>query len=305
MMSKLILTHVVLPVLVVACVFVVPYNSFIANVIAQTLLLILFMAGYWEFFGQRFRSEFLGLLELILIIRMLHRASPGIVPRFNLLSAVIMLAIELFLLNLLVRIIIVKWKKDKGALEIQFPFKGSVYLITDGGNSKLSRLMNYHYHSSAHRKKSTNNSMKFATDIIRIDPPYKSFFPKENENYPIFGETVYCPVDGTVFTIENSIDDNKPYAGNYPYNTGNTIVIKRDDLYFLLGHLMRGSVKVTPGETVTAGEEIALAGNSGMSERPHIHIQAIRSDSDNFWSGEGVSVRFRNENLYKNRIVQV
>ncbi len=54
---------------------------------------------------------------------------------------------------------------------------------------------------------------------------------------------------------------------------------------------------------VLAGDLIAFAGNSGWTERPHLHMQLIRSDSPNFWFGMGVYIRYRNRNLYKNRIL--
>jgi hypothetical protein len=48
---------------------------------------------------------------------------------------------------------------------------------------------------------------------------------------------------------------------------------------------------------------LAMAGNSGMSERPHIHMQIIKSISANYWSGEGISMVFHGINLYKNKTI--
>jgi hypothetical protein len=53
------------------------------------------------------------------------------------------------------------------------------------------------------------------------------------------------------------------------------------------------------------GDFIAEAGNSGYSERPHIHIQLINSSTDNYWSGTGISIQYRRKNLYKNRLITV
>jgi hypothetical protein len=44
-------------------------------------------------------------------------------------------------------------------------------------------------------------------------------------------------MDGKVIKAENSIPDNIPYAGNYPYNTGNTVVIRKENLYLRRGSL--------------------------------------------------------------------
>jgi murein DD-endopeptidase MepM/ murein hydrolase activator NlpD len=92
-------------------------------------------------------------------------------------------------------------------------------------------------------------------------------------------------MSGVVFKIENSINDNVPYSGNYPYNTDNTIVIRNDRRYILLGHLKMGSIRVDVGDVVGENDWLAEAGNSGYSERSHIHVQLIESDSENFWKG--------------------
>ncbi len=300
---KLISTHVALPVAVAIAAFFVSGDAFLVNVIAQTILLIIYLSGYWEFFGMKFRRLFPISLEIILLAQLAYRVKWQPSFEYNLYFADAMFAVEVFLLIQLVRVVVVMLKKEKGSLEIRFPLKGGKFLITEGGNSKISRLMNYHFWSAVHRKNKTNNSMLYATDIVRIVPPYPSFLPLENTDYPIFDEPVYSPIDGTVVKVENSIVDIRPYSGNYLYNTGNTVVIRKDDLYFLLGHLKEGSVTAKVGDDVTAGEQIARAGNSGMSERPHVHIQLVKSDTDNFWLGTGVSIQYGGKNLYKNRVI--
>jgi len=46
------------------------------------------------------------------------------------------------------------------------------------------------------------------------------------------------------------------------------------------------------------------AGNSGMSERPHIHMQLMKCEGDDYWKGLGISMQFRGKNLYKNRLIR-
>ena len=197
------------------------------------------------------------------------------------------------------------FKIEPEAVGIEFPFKQGSYLITDGGNSGISRLMNYHFHSQVHKTKKTNLSMLFATDIVKIKNTESNYLPPGNEDYPIFGEKVFSPISGIVVKVEKGIVDNEPYSGHYPYNTGNTVVIRKDSYYLLLAHLKMDSIKVEVGDNVNAGDFIAEAGNSGYSERPHIHIQLIKSLTDNYWSGTGVSIQFKKKNLYKNRLIRV
>ena len=65
------------------------------------------------------------------------------------------------------------------------------------------------------------------------------------------------------------------------------------------------SIVVKEGDKVRANDLIGSAGNSGWTERPHLHMQLINSDSENYWKGIGVSVRFKDMNLYKNRLVKI
>ena len=112
-------------------------------------------------------------------------------------------------------------------------------------------------------------------------------------------------MDGKIIKVENTIDDNVPFIGTYPYNTGNTVVIKNANYYFLLGHLKKGSITVSNGKIVKAGDLIGQIGNSGYSERPHLHMQLIESDSENFWLGKGICIRVNGKNLFKNRVVEI
>jgi hypothetical protein len=280
-------------------------DSFLLVSITQTVLIILLLSGYWEFLGLRFKRIYFfsseAILILVLLLRLLYLNKTG----NNLYLVVILALLQFWLSFLLVKIIISIFRREKEAIEIVFPFRQGKYLITDGGNSRISRLMNYHYFSPVHMKKKTNLSMLFATDIVKIKNSGSNYLPPENDSYPIFGEKVFSPAGGVVVMVENGIKDNVPYSGNYPYNTGNTIVIRQGNNYLLLGHLKMDSIRVKEGDIINANDLIAEAGNSGYSERPHIHIQLINSLTDSYWSGKGVSMEYKGKNLYKNRLIRL
>jgi hypothetical protein len=302
---KILLTHIALPAGLVISSFLVKRGTILILPLAQCFLLLLLLAGYWEFFSARFRWVFLGISELLILLAFLlwlgsdHPELPGPI----LISAWALL--QIYVLLQLVKVILVIYKKEAETFEIQFPFRQGNYLVTDGGNSRISRLMNYHYHSAVHRRKNTHNSMLFATDLVKINKGSGFFFPEENKDYPVFGEKLYSPVSGTVVKAVNDVPDNRPFSGNYPYNTGNTVIVKRDDYYLLLGHLRYGSVSVRQGDGIEAGDYIGDAGNSGMSERPHLHMQMMRSVTGDYWKGEGICIVYKGENLYKNRLIQL
>lgn len=280
-------------------------NGFLLFPTAQTALLILYFAGYWEFVGRWFKRLYFLIIELFLVGIGFEMLYSGIDLDLKLPWLLGFAAIELYLSILLAKILMVIFKDEKEKLEIEFPFKNGYYLITDGGNSRISRLMNYHYHSVVHKRKNTNRSMLHATDVVKITPGTPRFMPSKNEDYPIFGDNIYSPMSGEVVRVVNDIDDNKPFSGNYPYNTGNTVVIRHNDYYFLLGHLKKGSILVKEGDIVSRGQVIAEAGNSGMSERPHLHMQLMKAENGDYWKGKGICIQFKGKNLYKNRLVNV
>jgi len=300
---KLIASHIVLLLVLILFSIILTNDRFLSLSITQTVLIILYLAGYWEFFGIKFRKLFCLTSQVAIITIFFWKYQKGWNNHTNPYLIISLAAIQAYLLFELIKILFVILKKDKVFVEISFPFRSGDYLITDGGNSKISRLMNYHYYSPIHKKNKTNNSMLYATDIVKITKTH--FLPKTNNEYPIFGENLYSPMEGIVVKVEKSIPDNDTFSGNYPYNTGNTVVIKKNNHYLLIGHLKKDSIKVKPGDIVNKNDLLGLVGNSGWTERPHLHMQLIESDSDNYWRGKGICIKYKNLNLYKNRFIKV
>lgn len=87
------------------------------------------------------------------------------------------------------------------------------------------------------------------------------------------GVPVYCPADGAVESVADSVPDNPFGLCNYSQNWGNYIVIRMDQGHWLmLAHLAKGSIRVAAGQRVQTGQVLAAVGNSGRSPRPHLHI---------------------------------
>ncbi|MCH0567264.1 MULTISPECIES: peptidoglycan DD-metalloendopeptidase family protein [unclassified Streptomyces] len=80
------------------------------------------------------------------------------------------------------------------------------------------------------------------------------------------GTPVKAVADGTVVSAG--------WAGAY----GNAVVIQHTDgIYTLSAHL--SSTDVTPGEHLTAGQQIGLSGNTGNSTGPHLHFEVRTSNT--------------------------
>jgi hypothetical protein len=119
---------------------------------------------------------------------------------------------------------------------------------------------------------------------------------------------VYSPVNGTIEAIGDGWPDRKdlnllcdilkvfmfrpkminrdlrPLAGNY-------VIISSRYGFALLAHLQCGSLKISVGQRVSAGQEIGKVGNSGASIIPHLHFQLM--DDINPLRANIIPFRFR------------
>jgi murein DD-endopeptidase MepM/ murein hydrolase activator NlpD len=97
------------------------------------------------------------------------------------------------------------------------------------------------------------------------------------------GVSVLAPFDGEVRGVRDNVDDIsvKELGKNAVkgIECGNGIVIGSGEYEAQLCHLKKGSLTVKKGQTVKAGEVIALVGLSGQTEYPHLHL-SLRKDSN-------------------------
>lgn len=81
------------------------------------------------------------------------------------------------------------------------------------------------------------------------------------------GTTVVAAADGVVMTTAN-------LTGSY----GTNIVIRHaNGLQSYYAHGKKGSIVVSPGDTVKKGQKIMLSGNTGKSSGPHLHFEVRKS----------------------------
>lgn len=77
---------------------------------------------------------------------------------------------------------------------------------------------------------------------------------------------------GRVVCVKQDGTSGGPSSEFFPH--GNTIILDHGNGYFTQYlHLAHGSSKVKEGELVPAGQIIALSGNTGFSNMPHLHFQ--------------------------------
>lgn len=118
--------------------------------------------------------------------------------------------------------------------------------------------------------------------LLRPEPP---------ERFPGFGRAILSPVAGEVVAAHDGEHDHAAHRGlpslgyaltqgrraaaGWPALAGNHVPMRCEGGVVALCHLQRGSLTVTVGEQVRAGQPVARCGNSGNSTEPHVHVQAI------------------------------
>lgn len=123
----------------------------------------------------------------------------------------------------------------------------------------------------------------------------RSVFGTERpESFIGFGRPILAPASGEVVSVLDGESDHVArrsviallgYALSQPSRVrrgasaiaGNHVVIRVGGALVLLAHLRRGSIRVCPGQRVTAGDVLGECGNSGNSTEPHVHVQASES----------------------------
>lgn len=187
-----------------------------------------------------------------------------------------------------------------GPIELSFPLKSGAYYVINGGSSTI--VNNYRANIFFNQRKIAP-AVQYAIDIEKLNRlgiATQGGKPHEHKNYAIFGETVYSPCNGQVVEVVNNLPDLNPPYKDWINITGNRVVIRSiDQTLVTLYHLQQNSVLVKPGDWVKPGEAIASVGNSGLSIRPHLTIQATQ---DALW-GQGVPIVFDGQFPARNRII--
>lgn len=110
------------------------------------------------------------------------------------------------------------------------------------------------------------------------------------------GVAVLAAADGTVLRVRDGEPDLSSTGRAVPPDrmAGNGIVVRHaDGLETQYSHLRRGSLKVRPGDKVTAGQAMAMVGLSGFTEYPHLHFSVRRNGRpvDPFGGNAGTGCR--------------
>jgi hypothetical protein len=129
-----------------------------------------------------------------------------------------------------------------------------------------STLLSHHY---------STPFVRDALDFMQLDEEGRGYRgdPKRAESWYGFGEPVLAPAEGTVVSVSDVHPDEPIGKTGVTPPYGNHILLQiGQHRYAVLGHLKQGSARVSEGDRVRLGQQIAAVGDSGDSLWPHLHI---------------------------------
>lgn len=173
---------------------------------------------------------------------------------------------------------------------LRFPLEGGHFAVVQGG---AHVALNRHYSHPAQRH---------AADIVAVGPAgYRAagLLPDDPSRYAIFGVRVVSPCTGEVVEAADGFPDLRPPRMDPEHPAGNQVLLACDTggIRVLLAHFQQGSLAVTEGARVETGALLGLAGNSGNTSEPHLHIHAVDAAT-----GLGVPMSFEGRVPIRNRL---
>jgi hypothetical protein len=272
----------VLPVIVVAFDLILPIalltwalktraksRLYLASIWLSTAVVIVVLAksivGFWHVVGVFWPLVYLVALAAILIVRTRRALPPVWFPRtwsreFFVTPANILHA---GLWALMIPQLLQARSYEGTALDLSPPLRGGQFHVLFGGANA-----------------SVNQHADYALDIGKLNAlglVAAGFFPQDLQKYAVFGADVVAPCAGEVISTESTRPNRRALDPDGEDRTGgNHVVIYCEGHSVQLAHLQPGSVAVSVGDRVSAGQLVGKVGNSGNTMWPHLHINAAR-----------------------------
>ncbi len=138
-----------------------------------------------------------------------------------------------------------------------------------------------------------NGTQVYAHDIgvqARVNGEWTSLHDgvtkSNNSDYRIWGKPLRAVADGVVEECEDHYENNAFPGAERPEGTpgsGNFMKIRHGNITVIYAHLQKNSIPDVlkqPNATVSRGDLIGRAGNSGRSDAPHLHLEGRDTDTN-------------------------
>ena len=189
-------------------------------------------------------------------------------------------------------------------VDLAFPLRSGDYYVANGGSTPL---MNAHVKLMSGERVRAYRGASYGIDILALGAlgnRARGLAPRDPAQYAIFGDAIYAPCEGVVIRVEDWLPDLTPPEVDRAHMPGNFVMLEcgdAGDVHVLLAHIRSGSVRVHPGDYVTADNQLGEVGNSGNSDEPHLHIHAQRPGKIwDLFTGDPLPMRFEGRYLVRN-----
>lgn len=167
---------------------------------------------------------------------------------------------------------------NENPIVIASPVKGNNWAFIN------QSTLGYHFYVLFFINGNIARGERFAFDNLQMNSNgananYFTGDPKVNESYFNYKDTLYAVANGTVISIkdgraENNGDDHSVQLNTIDEYGGNYLVLDiGGGHYAFYAHCVPNSFMVKVGDIIKEGAPIALLGNSGNSDAPHLHFQ--------------------------------
>lgn len=172
---------------------------------------------------------------------------------------------------------------------IASPVRGKNWLFVN------QSTMGYHFNAMFFALGKRGTGERFAFDNVQFNDDLTEYFhgdPAKNESYFNYRKPLYAVADGTVVAMRDGLPENSGNDHSVKFKepielAGNYIIIDiGNGHYAFYAHCHTHSIKVKVGDQVKEGDGIALLGNSGNSDAPHLHFQIC--DAPDFFFSRGL-----------------
>lgn len=170
----------------------------------------------------------------------------------------------------------------KAPVEVKAPLRGKDLVVVDGiANHKV---LSEQLRAFTRTSDMPINSQSYATSWLRLTKSGHWFTGSADKltNWPLYASKVRAVGSGPIVKIENSFTDNpinsaiNPDTVNTEKRLGNFIVQKLTrypNIYAVYGNLKREGIHQRKiGQELKTGQVVALVGNSGTSQVPHLQF---------------------------------
>lgn len=169
---------------------------------------------------------------------------------------------------------------------------------------------------------------RYAFDFVGTNPQSLDFrfYRRSALHYLLFGvrlqecfgwgRPIFAATSGKVIQAEDGLPERDPvklnrdlsvaYTNSRAVNSGqlldyhalagNHVIVESAEGYVVYAHAQCGSIRVSAGEVVSAGQHLANVGHSGNSTAPHLHFQLM--DGPDPWKAQGIACCFKEYEVY-------